>query len=78
MLAEALAEYREATASKSARCVVGAWRDGLSPEDQAEFDSVLSSNIPSVTLLNIVQSVGASFGVTVFRNHRNKACTCQN
>lgn len=78
MLAEALAQYREENSSKISRCVVGSWRDNLSPEDQAEFDSVLSSNISSITLLNIVQSVGASFGITVFRNHRNKACTCQN
>lgn len=78
MLAEALAEYKEASSSKTTRCAVGSWRETLSPKDQEEFDTVLTSNIPSITLLNIVQSVGAKFGITVFRNHRNKACACQN
>lgn len=79
MLAEALAMYEKKNLLKTSRCVVGSWRDSLSEEDQIEFDTALSNNkISSVTLLEIFQSVGAEFGITVFRNHRNRACACQN
>ena len=60
------------------KCVVGAWSTTLTENDLAAFNTSLDDDDFSTrSLFDMYKSVGATFGLTSLREHRNGTCSCR-
>ncbi|CAB4122085.1 hypothetical protein UFOVP27_51 [uncultured Caudovirales phage] len=78
MSLEALySEAKEKNPYVAGMCVVGAWSTSLNENDLAAFKTSLDDDDFSTrSLFDIYKAVGATFGLTSLREHRNGTCTC--
>jgi len=58
-------------------CVVGMWGHSLSPNDKKAYEeSMADDDLSHRSLYNIYRQVGAQFGITSLKEHRNGNCKC--
>jgi hypothetical protein len=76
MLGKLYDEMKQRT--PSFKCVVAQWADSLSDEDREAYNiSMNDDDLSSRSLFDLYKSVGAKFGLTSLKEHRNGTCTCR-
>lgn len=76
MLNELYTELKNRT--DSFKCVVAQWAESLSDEDKEAYDASMNDDgVSSRSLFDLYKSVGAKFGLTSLKEHRNGTCTCR-